>query len=190
MPESIDRVRLGGPAIEFERDLEGARVSMGFELVALDPRDPRQLDVTVDEVRLSARRGPADALEVEVPASAEVALRIVERDGTVTSLLVGLDGGRLFDAVDGTLVLDYERLRRAAEDRGLEDTLAGGGDFRLTLVIGEIAVDLVEGDETVVRAQRYTVRTDDAAVTGSGVRGFLTVAPTGPRDLERGLGPD
>ena len=170
----VNFIQLSGRAFEMHEDLDRVPVSMGFELVATRDDDRRTMSATVEGIRLSAEEGDSGRLVTEVPDDSAVSISMTDRDGTVTRTTVRIENGKLFDAIGGELYLRWRQLRRALEKRGLEDIVEGGGNYRLTFAIGGLAFDTVN-DGVRERAGRHTIDAGDSVVTGSGLRGYVSI---------------
>ncbi|PID60999.1 MAG: hypothetical protein CSB44_07980 [Gammaproteobacteria bacterium] len=174
IPADIASVSLSPVAFDIYEDLNRVPVSMAFELTSTDNDDPRGISAAIEGVKLTAWQGESGTLRVEVPAGTDINLTHTDSRGTLTRTLIDIENGKLFDAIDGELRLRLGELRDALEKHDLEDITDTDGNYRLTMVIGGIAFDMIRNGKASP-AERYTVDAGNVAVTGSGLQGYVTI---------------
>ena len=162
-------------AFGVDRTLRDQRVSLGFELVATG-EDAREIAVTTSDARVSAVRGDSESVTITLPAGSALRVRHVADDETVTTATIVLARDHAFLAENGHIDLSFWRIDRELERRGFGDLTARAGNYRMTVAIGGLRVNERDGG-TTRRATVRRVDSGDEVVSGSGIRGYVTILP-------------
>jgi len=174
--EGSGELFLESDAFSIERDLVEQTVSIGFSLDATDDEDERAIAVTTSDARVSARRGESDSLAIALPAGAELRVRSVSDEATVTTATIVLKEEHEFTAEAGSVNLSFWRIDRELERRGFGDLTERAGNYRMTVAIGGVRINERDHGE-VTRAAVRSVDAGSEVVSGSGFEGYVTLLP-------------
>ena len=168
-----DYLAIGRSAFDVRRALNDRKVSLGFELDAVEDDDRRVIAVTTSEARLTARPA-SEEMTLTLPAGSELNVRSVSAVGTTTDTAILLNDDYVFSSANGGIELSFWRIDERLREEGFGDIVATSGNYRLTAVIGGVRVGEVD-DGVPVPASQYTVDTDGEVVTGTGFQGYVTL---------------
>lgn len=170
----MTRVDYDNDVFQFNQSINNARVTVAFELTAVEAGDDRSISFVSDDVVVSAIRDRSESLVVSM-LSGDSTFQVLGTDseGVTTDAVIETDGETISSDGD-TFSIDLERINGQLADLGFEDILATSGDYVVTLVISGLRINEQDGNETS-EASVYTVNTGAGEVTGNGFRGYVSI---------------
>lgn len=170
--DNLDTIQINKNAFSVEADLFEEPISIGVSIISTDTGDSRSLQMVTDDALLSASAGDPNSIVLSFPESAVMHLSGVGSNGISTETSVEIAGKQVYTTNNSHLDVSTRNARRELDQLGFTDILDSSGNFQLTIVFGGIKIRQTSASGTE-DARRYSVRTSDNSVTGTGFRGFV-----------------
>ena len=170
----MTRVSYDNEVFQFNQSIDDARITVAFELEAVDADDERKISFVSDDVVVSATKDQPESLVISM-FSADSTFQVVGTDsaGVTTNAVIDTDGETISSDGDNFTV-NLERINTQLADLGFEDILATSGNYTVTLVVSGLRINEVQGDRTT-EAEVLSVDTGAGVVTGNGFRGYVSI---------------
>ncbi len=167
-------VHFGANAFTVNKSMSDTQIGIGFEFVSTTPGDYRKLSVTTTGALLSMVEGFPESMQIKFPENTVFHAKYIERDNTASTAAFNVSSDKIFRSSNWGFGVDLHQLGSVLSDRGHTDITRSEGNYKLTLVINGIKINVIdEHDE--FRAKTYSVDSGSGVVTGSGFQGYVTI---------------
>jgi len=160
-------------ALQFNDSFENARVSMAFEIKAVNEDDQRTLSFATNDVTLTATQNDASSLEITMPVNAIFNVHGTRKNGTVTTTEILVEEADTFSSIGSQLNVTFDKINNKLIELGYTDILATSGNYRMTMVISGMHINERSGSQ-IQPANYYTVGSGATQLTGAGFQGYVT----------------
>ncbi len=167
-------IYFGSYAFSVNKTLKNVKVGIGFEFEATMPGDTRKLSVTTTDALLSMTEGVPQSMQITFPENTIFHARSIDADGTISNATFQVEVGRIFSSINGSVGVSLDDLGDELRKRGHKDITHSSGNYKVTLVISGIKVNMTDSDKEF-RASTYTVNSGKGMVSGPGFQGYVTV---------------
>lgn len=172
--EYINGIAYNNRALQFNQSFDNAKVSMAFEIKALDAGDKRSLSFSTSDVFLTADMNDASSLVLSLPSDAKFRAHGVNSDGSTTTTEILVDEAATFSSQSGLIDVSFGEVNGKLKAIGFRDIFESSGNFQVTLVISGLHFNERTGS-SIVPAQYYTIGNGATRITGAGFQGFITL---------------
>jgi len=172
--DRVNGITYDNRVLQFNKSFNNARVSMAFEIRALDSGDQRSLSFSTGDVSLSADINDASSLVLSMSPKAKFRAHGTDKDGSTTTTEILVDEAATFSSAGGLINVTFGEVNEKLKELGFRDILETSGNFKMTMVISGLHINERTGP-SVAPAQYYTIGTGATRITGAGFQGYITI---------------
>ena len=160
--------------LQFNKSFYKQRVTMAFEIKAVDADDHRSLSFYTSDVYVSAEANDSNSLELSMPSDATFSAHSASRNGSSTATQIQVNDAATFSSEGGSINVTFGQVNARLTELGFDDILDSSGNFEMTLVLNGLHVNEVSGSSTSP-AQYYSIGSGRTRTIGAGFQGYLSV---------------